>query len=183
MANRPNQSQESRVINSYGPQYRIDISNPQMGGYGQDVYKMYAVTKEGNVQIGSFSEGGTYRLQATKSMEITAGVGNDPGAVDITIQSLKGDITITAQPNGSVRIRGANITIQSDSDIDMIANNNINLKSKMGTINLDGNKVSCEGLDGNLVSATVGTFAEKIWDGSKLMGSDRFSGENPAKTT
>lgn len=181
MAERPNQSQESRVVNSFGPQYKIDISNPQMGGFGPDVYKMYAVTKEGNVQIGSFSEDGTYRLQATKSMEITAGVGNDPGAVDITIQSLKGDITITAQPNGSVRIRASNITLQSDSDIDMIANQNINLNAAMGEIKLNGLSVSCDGLDGNLVSATKGTAAERIFEGSELQNSSRHDGKNPAK--
>jgi len=44
MAERQNQNWYQRFVESYGPNFRIDINNPQMGYGGTNVYDIYGVT-------------------------------------------------------------------------------------------------------------------------------------------
>ena len=80
---------------------------------------------------------------------------------------MKGDVVITAMKNGQVKIKGANITVQADEDIDLIAGRNINLNGK-GKVLIKGNKVQADGLTGNLVEQTSGSFIQRIYTGRKF---------------
>ena len=62
------------------------------------------------------------------------------GAVDIILSTTEGDVCITANQNGKIRIKGSNIELVSDVDIDFRANRNINLNAG-ARILLNGNKV------------------------------------------
>ena len=171
MATRPNENWEARTIDSRSPKFRIDVANPEMGAEGADVYKIYAVTDDKDVNLCSLSEGGKYKIHNDKSIEIVAGMNNTEGGVDIVIAGMKGDVLITAMRDGQVKIKGANIAIQADEDIDLIAGRNINVNGKAKVL-LKGNKVQADGLIGNLVESTSGSFLMRIFEGGGMFESD-----------
>ena len=171
MATRPNENWEARTIDSRSPKFRIDVANPEMGAEGADVYKIYAVTDDKDVNLCSLSEGGKYKIHNDKSIEIVAGMNNTEGGVDIVIAGMKGDVLITAMRDGQVKIKGANIVLQADEDIDLIAGRNINVNGKAKVL-LKGNKVQADGLIGNLVESTSGSFLMRIFEGDGILPDD-----------
>ena len=168
MAERPNQNWESRCIDTRGPYFRIDTKNPQMGSDGTDVYTIYGVTDNKDVAIAGLTEGGTYKIYNDKSIELVAGSKGTEGGIDIVIAGMNGDITITAMKNGEVRIKGANVMIQADEDVDIKAGRNINLNASNGRILLKSNKADCNALVGNLAEATTGSFVQRVFLGTKV---------------
>jgi hypothetical protein len=176
MAERPKQNWEGRDYFSLGPKFRIDLNNPQMGGNGTNVYSFYGVTDNKDVCLSELSEGGTYRILNDNSIELHAGEKNVEGGIDIVISAKNGDITITAMKNGQVRIKGANVMIQADEDIDLKAGRNITLKSGSGRILLDGNKADVNALAGNLIESTTGSFVMRVFEGS-FVGIDFLKSE------
>tara|TARA_R100001443_G_scaffold1267_2_gene4871 strand:+ start:5577 stop:6221 length:645 start_codon:yes stop_codon:yes gene_type:complete len=182
MGTRPNENWERRTIDSRSPKFRIDVANPEMGAEGADVYKIYAVTDNDDVNLCSLSEGGKYKIHNDKSLEIVAGMTNTEGGVDIVIAGMKGDVLITAMRDGQVKIKGANIAIQADEDIDLIAGRNININGKAKVL-LKGNKVHADGLLGNLVEETSGSFVMRVFNGvaGGAVGMDYLRGASELK--
>lgn len=177
MPERPKQNWEGRDIISFGPKFRIDLNNPQMGGDGTNVYTLYGVTNNGDVALTGLSEGGNYRILNDKSIELIAGSKGTEGGVDIVISGMSGDITITAMKNGAVRIKASNVMIQADEDIDFKAGRNLNLSAGSGRIFLKGNQADVDAELGNLAEATTGNFAQKILEGQKVIeGVKYFTG-------
>ena len=185
MSRRPNENWEARTIDSRSPKFRIDVANPEMGAEGSDVYKIYAVTDNKDVNLCSLSESGKYKIHNDKSVEIVAGMNNAEGGVDIVIAGMKGDVVITAMKDGQVKIKGANIVLQADEDIDLIAGRNINVNGKAKVL-LKGNKLQADGLIGNLVEATSGSFLMRVFEnvtpgGGNPVGVDYLSGQQIVK--
>jgi len=162
MAERPNQNWERRDYTKWGYKYGLDINNPQMNGDGPAVYQWYGFTDNKDVNLSLYSESGMYSVLNDRSIEICAGGKNSPGEIDIQIAAKNGDITLTCMENGNIRIKGANIMIQADDDIDLLAGRNISLKAKNGAVKLDGQSVDVNGLAGNLVESTVGSFVQRV---------------------
>jgi len=174
MAKRPikNQNWQGRQVTSFGPKFRIDVANPQMGVNGTDVYTLYGVTDGKDVAITGLTEGGLYKIYNDKSIEIVAGQ-KSSGGVDIMITGRNGDVCITAEKSGRVRIRAQNITLDADEDIDIVAGRNINLLSGSGRVFLKGTTVASDGIDGNLVPKGA-TFGEIAFAGT-FVGSDKIT--------
>jgi hypothetical protein len=147
---------EERDILSLGPKFRIDTNNPQVGDDGADVYNLYAVNSSKDVSLLGLSEGGTQRIYSDRNIEIIAGAKNKETGVDIIIAGKNGDVVITAERTGKVKIKGLNIMIEADEDVDIKAGRNINLKSGSGRVLLRGNKVDALGLTGNLIEDSFG---------------------------
>jgi hypothetical protein len=162
MAERPNQNWERRDYTKWGYKYAVDLNNPQMNDNGPAVYQWYGFTDNKDVNLSLYSESGMYSLLNDRSIEICAGGKNSPGEIDIQIAAKNGDITLTCMENGNIRIKGANIMIQADDDIDLLAGRNISLKAKNGAVKLDGQSVDVNGLAGNLVESTVGSFVQRV---------------------
>jgi hypothetical protein len=171
MAERPDQIHNARFVDSYGPKFRIDVNNPQMGLSGPNVYKFYGVTDNNDVNLVGLSEDGTYKIHNDRVIEIIAGQKTNPGNIDIVIASLNGDITITAMSNGVVRIKGKNIMIEADEDVDIKAGRNVNVNSGSGRILLKGNKIDKDALTGNMIE---NNFGKLVFEGSKI-GVDRVA--------
>ena len=172
MAERPldKQNWQGRSISSFGPKFRLDMNNPTMGLNGTDVYNLYAVTDSKDVCISGLSEGGTYKIYNDHSIELIAGQKSQSNSVDIIISGRNGDVCITAEKNGRVRIRGQNIMFDADEDVDIKAGRNIILESGSGRLLIKSNKADCDALDGNL--APKGTsFGEIVFAGT-YVGSD-----------
>jgi hypothetical protein len=127
---------EQRSFWKLGPNFGLDVKNPQMGKDGTDIYSMYGVTDDKDINvIGLSNATGLFKIYNDRSMEIVAGQNNQSGGVDIVIVSKVGDITITAEKDGNVRIRAKNIVIDADENIDLVAGQNINLKSGKRIVN------------------------------------------------
>jgi hypothetical protein len=172
MSQRPDQNWEARSLWSMGPKFRIDTNNPRMGFNGSSVYNLYALTDNNDIHLEGLTEGGKYQLYNDRDIEIVAGYKNESDGVDITITGLNGDICITACRNGAVRIKGKNIMIEADEDIDLKAGRNITFKSGSGRVLTDANKIDVKALAGNIIE---NTFGVKVFEGS-FVGSDIITG-------
>ena len=108
-----------RKIVSYTPEFRIDVNNPTNGFLGAGVYEKYAHTDSGDISLCGMNQAGVYHIYNDQTIEIIGGGGknNDRGGVDIVISGMKGSVVITAQENGDIRIKGANIIMEAKEDI------------------------------------------------------------------
>ena len=82
------------------------------------------------------------------------------------IRDRNGDVWITAQQNGEVKIRGKKIVVEADEDMDLVAGNNVTIKAG-NRILLKSNVADCDALRGNLAPRDV-TFLGQVYGGSKL---------------
>lgn len=161
---------EKRNLTSWGPNVRLDINNPTTTLGGNDIYNIFGVTeKEEDVCLAGLQENGTYRLYNDRTVEIVGGQKQTESGIDVIIQGKNGDICINADRNGRIRIRGKNVSIQADEDIDMVAGRNITLKSGSGRILLKGNTLEQEGLKGNLLPDEL-QWAWRVFEGTGLPG-------------
>jgi len=174
MAERPNQNIELRSFDSFGRNYSYSVSDPMMNGDGTSVFGYYGYTDNKDVNMQLFSQSGTYHQHTDKCIEMIAGAKNSPGDTSIVIATLNGDITITAMKNGIIKIKGQNIMLQADEDIDLKAGRNINIISKNGRAYIDSQSVDVNGFKGNLVEATVGSFTQRVFQDS-FVGFDFLS--------
>jgi hypothetical protein len=170
------QNWERRDICSYGPKFRIDTNNPQMGGNGTNVYALYATTDSKDINFSGLTECGTYRIWNDRAIEFIAGNKDSSDGVDIVIAGMSGDVTITAMRNGAVKIKGKNIVIEADEDIDLKAGRNININGKSRVL-IKGNKCEADGLLGNLVPDSFGALAfSKSFVGADIISSSFMAG-------
>jgi len=177
MAERPKSKQKwhQRSIQSFGPKFRIDLNNPQMGTNGTEVYTLYGVTDNKDVSLCGLSEGGIYKIYNDQSIEIVAGQKAKSTGVDITITGKNGDICITAEKNGQVRIRAKNIVIDADENVDIVAGKDINLKPG-GRCLIEAQEATCDALMGNL-APPGSTFGDIVFAGTYVNSLEKgFSG-------
>ena len=62
-----------RFVESYGPNFRIDINNPQMGYSGAHVYDIYGVTDQDEKANISLDHTGKLKFHSDRTIEIVAG--------------------------------------------------------------------------------------------------------------
>lgn len=158
-----------RSIESIGADFRIDRHNPKMGCNGTDVYTQYAVTDNKDVCVNGLSEGGLYKIYNDQSIEIIAGQKSRSTGVDIVICGKNGDVTITAEKNGAVRIRASKIVLDADENLEINAGKDVNIKAG-GRVLINSSEASCKALTGNL-APEGSTFGELCFAGS-FVGAD-----------
>lgn len=166
MAQRPfdKQNWQRRKYTTFSPHFRIDTGNPQMGLNGTDVYNLYGVTDERDVSLIGMTFGGMFHIYNDQSIEIIGGQKSSSTGVDIVITGKNGDVWITAEKNGQVRIRGANITIDADENLTLKAGNSIKIQAE-NKIDLKGNISNCDALAGNLAPVQA-TFMDQVFNGT-----------------
>lgn len=172
MAERPDKNKNilGRQLISFNPNFRIDTTNPQMGLSGTDVYKIYGVTDDKNQSSISLSSGGLFSIKNDGSFEIIAGAKNQGQSVDVIIVGKNGDIALTAERTGMVRIRANNIVLDANEDITLKAGRNIIQESGSGRILQKANKVDVNALTGNVVANLGLSFGMKVFEGSFVGG-------------
>ena len=144
---------EARLYETWGPQCRIDVNNPDIGLDGKCVYQFYTFNDDNDIHLEAFTETGSYKLINDRGIEIAAGAKGSEGNVDICITGTGGDVWITAMKNGTVKIKGKNIMIEALEDVDIKAGRNINLTNGSGRIVLKANKIDMETFSGNISGA------------------------------
>jgi hypothetical protein len=161
---------QSRGFNVWGPNVRLDFRNPQLGLNGADVYTLYSYSDNYDANISGLTQGGLYKIYNDKAIEIVAGQKSPGGGVDITIVSKAGDITITAEKNGSIRIRGKNITIDADETITLNAGKDINMRSGGKNV-IQSQQVDVKAQTGNAVPQGT-SMGESAYGTSPKAGTD-----------
>tara|TARA_B100001113_G_scaffold350586_1_gene348011 strand:- start:143 stop:676 length:534 start_codon:yes stop_codon:yes gene_type:complete len=164
MSEKPTNWQQRQYL-SFGPHFRIESGNPQMGLNGSIVYDLFAQTANGDKSVVGMSNGGIYHIYNDQCIEIVGGQEDESGGVNVNIISKSGDIWLTALDNGEVRIRGKKIVIDADEDMDLAAGNNITIKAG-NRILLKSNVADCDALRGNLAPRDV-TFMGQVYKGTK----------------
>lgn len=163
MAERPLEKQNwyRHFVESYGPTFRIDIGNPQMGYGGADVYTMYGYTDDNKQSSISFDQNAKLKINSDVSIEIVAGEKAGDKGEDILIHSRRGNVTITADRNGAIKIAGANITIEASGDLNLSAGNDI-VANAGNIFRIEGNGAEIEGMTGNLIPPEM-TFLFQVF--------------------
>jgi hypothetical protein len=154
-----------RQLISFNPNFRIDTANPQMGGSGTDVYKIYGVTDSGDNQSSiSLSSGGLFSIYNDHTIQISGGTKNQEGREDIVIVGNNGNVSISA--NGMIRLYATNIMIEAEEDIHFKAGRNITMMGGDGRVMVKGQRVDLKGTSGNIPSLLNMDFTSKIFSGS-----------------
>ena len=164
MSERPTNWQQRQYL-SFGPHFRIETANPQMGLNGSTVYDLFAQTASGDKSVVGMSNGGIYHIYNDQCIEIVGGQEDDSCGPNIMLTAKTGDVWITAQQNGEVRIRGKNIVVDADDDLDLVAGNNITIRAG-NRILLKSNVADCDALRGILAPRDV-TFMGQVYKGTK----------------
>ena len=158
---------ERRILQSFGSSFRIDVQNPQTTVGGSDIYNLYSITDDEKTCLVGHQQNGIYRVYNMGTIELVGGEKVTESGIDIIIAGKNGDVVINAEKNGRVRIRGKNVTIQADEDIDLSAGRNVNIKSGSGRILLGGNVLEKEGLKGNLLDPAQ-EWAHRVYEDTGL---------------
>lgn len=123
------QNWEERSYLNFGPKFKIDTCNPQIGFTGQNVYQIYGVTDSKDQSTIGFTESGLLNIYNDRDIQITAGFKNEQQGIDIALNTFDGDITLTAMRSGSIRLRGRSIIIDAAEDVDIVAGRNISIQA------------------------------------------------------
>jgi hypothetical protein len=163
-----------RQLISFNPNFRIDTANPQMGGSGTDVYKIYGVTDSGDNQSSiSLSSSGLFSIYNDHTIQISGGTKNQEGREDIVIIGNNGNVSISA--NGMIRLYATNIMIEAEEDIHFKAGRNITMMGGDGRVMVKGQRVDLKGTSGNIPSLLNIDFTSRVFEGS-FVGVDFING-------
>tara|TARA_B100000214_G_scaffold306838_1_gene237945 strand:+ start:342 stop:1004 length:663 start_codon:yes stop_codon:yes gene_type:complete len=166
MAERPDQNWQNREYVNFGPGFRIDTGNPQMGLNGSTVYDLFGSGADNNTSSLGMTNGGLYHIYNDQCIDIVGGAKAKDGECCINIIGKNGDVTITAMANGQVKITGKNITIDADEDIKIDAGKKMTLKAS-NEIELDTPVLNTTAMAGNLAPRDV-TFGGLVFSGTEV---------------
>ncbi len=124
-----NQNWQKRQYDSFGPHFRIETANPELGVCGNVAYNLYGYADSGDTSNLGLMGNGQFNIFADQCITIDGGAKVDGGGVCVNIIGSKGDIAITAMDNGDVRIKGRNIIIDADENIEMLAGGKVSIDS------------------------------------------------------
>ena len=124
-----NQNWQKRQYDSYGPHFRIETANPELGVCGNIAYNVYGYADSGDTSNLVLKGNGQFDIFADQCITIDGGAKVEGGGVCVNIIGSRGDIAITAMDNGDVRIKGRNIIIDADENIEMLAGGKVSIDS------------------------------------------------------
>ena len=161
MAERPSdiQNWQKRQFISFGPNFRIDSSNPQMGLNGEMVYNLFATTDSGDTSIMGLQNGGNFQLFNDQTVEIYGNTGPKvKGGVGINLCTFNGgQIGLTAKGGGEVLIKGKKIILEAE-DIEILSSNTLRLgDSSCSSVEIYGTRIHGYGSCGNYFVRPLGS--------------------------
>jgi len=162
-----NQNWQGREFINFGPHFRVDTGNPQMGYNGSVVYDILGYGGDSYTSSIGMNYGGIFHIENDGSIEITGGT-KEEGGCNIVITGMTGDVNITAMGNGQIKLTAKNLVIDADEDIVLDAGKNIRLNAG-NEIRLESNIANCDALTGNLAPRDV-TFGGWCFDGTEIGG-------------
>ena len=124
-----NQNWQKRQYDSFGPHFRIETANPELGTAGNIAYNLYGYSDSKDISNIGMMGDGQLQILADQCITIAGGASVEGGGVCINIVGTKGDVAISAEKNGDVRIKGRNIILDATENIELTCGGKINLDS------------------------------------------------------
>ena len=160
---------------NYSTNCIVETGNPTVGFGGGTVFQR--VTEQNNQTTScSITEDGQYNLFIDDTMTLVGGATKDGGTC-LNIIGKNGDVTITAEKDGSIKIKGSSVLIDADKDLVLNSRQNVYIKGS-SSIFFDTPNLATNALTGNLAPRDV-TFGGLVFRGTKVGGnavSDAFTG-------
>ena len=151
------------------PRCMIHKSNPNVGYGGGHCYQMNLEQNNQTAYVG-MTDDGQYNMFVDDTITISGGNTKEGGCC-INIIGKNGDVTITAENNGDILIKGSNITVEADNNLVVSSKKNLTLKG-CNSIFLDTPNLNTNAKMGNLVRRSV-TFGGRTFAGTKV-GQDKI---------
>ena len=124
-----NQNWQKRQYDSFGPHFRIETANPELGLVGNVAYNLYGYSDSKDVSNLGMMGDGQFQIFADQCITIAGGASVDGGGLCINIVGTKGVVAISAEKNGDVRIKGRNIFLDASENIELTTGGKIELDS------------------------------------------------------
>ena len=146
------------------PNFKFQTGNPTYGFGGGTVFGQQM---EQNNQTGHFgmTEDGQMNLFNDDTISISGGNTKDGGTC-VNIVGKNGDVSITAMKDGNILIKGSNITIDADENINILSSKNVRIKGG-SSIFFDTPNLNTNAMTGNLAPRNV-TFGGLVFRGTKV---------------
>ena len=146
------------------PNFKFQTGNPTYGvgggrGFGQQMEQNNQTAHWG------MTEDGQMNLFNDDTITISGGNTKDGGTC-VNIVGKNGDVTITAMKNGDIKIKGSNITIDADENINIQSSKNVRIKGG-SSIFFDTPNLNTNAMTGNLAPRNV-TFGGLVFRGTKV---------------
>ena len=154
---------------SYGPNCRVTVNGQSVGLTGLDIYRLYGATEDNKKFSFGVTQSGKMEINSDISIEIIAGEENANKGEDILIHSRRGNISITADRNGCIKISGSNVAISASGDMEISAGNELRLEATK--LIIDSNTAQCEAIDGNIAGPGK-TLIERATEDQEGLGAD-----------
>ena len=138
-------SNESRVIDCFGPNFLIETNGP-VGLGGPIAYQLYSVTNKGAKWQQALHGSGLATMESDHTLEIQTGLKNKEGQISYMCMAHNGDLAMTTE-NGWVRIHGQNIVLDASNEI-LLQGAKVTLGNADGssqTMELIANKIELKG--------------------------------------
>ena len=129
MSDAKNQNWQKRQYDSFGPHFRIETANPELGGAGNIAYNLYGYSDSKDVSNIGMMGDGQLQIMADQCITIAGGASVEGGGLCVNIIGTKGDVAISAEKNGDVRIKGRNIFLDASENIELTTGGKIELDS------------------------------------------------------
>ena len=157
------------------PNFKFQTGNPTYGYGGGTVFSQQM---EQNNQTGywGMTEDGQMNLFNDDTITISGGNTKEGGDC-INIVGANGSVNITAMENGDIKIKGTNIIIDAEQNINIMSKKNVTISGK-SSIFFDTPNLATNAMTGNLAPRDV-TFGGLVFRGTKVgQGaiSDAFTG-------
>ena len=176
MATRPEDLQNWSVWDfDENPVFKFQTGNPTYGYGGGTVFSQQMEQNNQTAHVG-MTEDGQYNMFVDDTLTISGG-NTKEGGVCVNIVGKNGDVTITAERNGDVKIKGKNILIDADENLNISSKKNVTISGK-SSIFFDTPNLATNAMTGNLAPRDV-TFGGLTFRGTKVGGnaiSDAFTG-------
>tara|TARA_B100001287_G_scaffold177083_1_gene149341 strand:- start:26 stop:745 length:720 start_codon:yes stop_codon:yes gene_type:complete len=157
------------------PNFKFQTGNPTYGFGGGTVFGQQM---EQNNQTGHWGMTEDGQMNLFNDATITISGGNEmEGGECVNIVGANGSVSITAMNNGDIKIKGTNIIIDADQNINISSKKSVTISGK-SSIFFDTPNLATNALTGNLAPRDV-TFGGLVFRGTKVGGnaiSDAFTG-------
>jgi len=157
------------------PNFKFTTGNPTYGFGGGTIFSQQM---EQNNQTGYWGMTEDGQMNLFNDATLTISGGNEmEGGECVNIVGANGSVSITAMNNGDIKIKGTNIIIDADQNINIMSKKNVTISGK-SSIFFDTPNLATNALTGNLAPRDV-TFGGLVFRGTKVgQGaiSDAFTG-------
>jgi len=157
------------------PYYSEQKNNP-VKGFGDETIYQQVMEKNNQTSSTSMTADGQLNICNDECLTIVGGVKKEGGNC-VNIIGKDGDVTITAENNGAIKIKGSTIILDADEDLIIKSKKSLVLKGDQNTF-IDTPVLNTNACVGNLAPRDV-TVGGLVCRGTKIGGnaiSDAFTG-------